>query len=157
MPAEAAHKKPSPLGQANLAANWQTWAFLGGMLVYLLTRFIKIDQFPIYFFCDEAIQTMSAFDLIRNGFKDPAGNFLPAYFQNGGQYNLGLSVYWQMIPALLQRSVAITPQLCGSGHPGFSGQSGLRTQGRFQVKTLVARPVGCLCHSSLVPAFAHGF
>jgi len=91
-----------------LGSNWQTWAFLAGMLVYLLTRFIKIDQFPIYFFCDEAIQTMSAFDLIRNGFKDPAGNFLPAYFQNGGQFNLGLSVYWQIIPALLQRSVAIT-------------------------------------------------
>ncbi len=91
-----------------LSSNWQTWAFLAGMLVYLLTRFIKIDQFPIYFFCDEAIQTMSAFDLIRNGFKDPAGNFLPAYFQNGGQFNLGLSVYWQIIPTLLQRSVAIT-------------------------------------------------
>ena len=95
-------------GLAKLGTPWQTWAFLAGMLVYLFTRFIQIDKFPIYFFCDEAIQTMSAFDLIRNGFKDPAGNFLPAYFQNGGQYNLGLSVYLQMIPALLQRSVAIT-------------------------------------------------
>src|SRR5690606_37252200 len=54
------------------------------------------------------IQTMSAFDLIRNGFKDPAGNFFPAYFQNGGQFNLGLSVYWQMVPAFFQRSIAIT-------------------------------------------------
>jgi len=95
-------------GLAKLGTPWQTWAFLAGMLVYLFTRLIQIDKFPIYFFCDEAIQTMSAFDLIRNGFKDPAGHFLPAYFQNGGQYNLGLSVYLQMIPALLQRSVAIT-------------------------------------------------
>lgn len=97
-----------PSSLTKLSSNWQTWAFLVGILVYLFTRFIRIDQFPIYFFCDEAIQTMSAFDLIRNGFKDPAGNFLPAYFQNGGQFNLGLSVYWQIIPALLQRSVAIT-------------------------------------------------
>ncbi|HSN94163.1 MAG TPA: hypothetical protein VLR89_03765, partial [Anaerolineaceae bacterium] len=95
-------------GLLRLSLPWQSWAFIAGMLVYLLTRLINIDQFPIYFFCDEAIQTMSAFDLIRNGFKDPMGNFLPAYFQNGGQYNLGLSVYWQMIPALLQRSVIIT-------------------------------------------------
>ncbi len=106
--AEAHDKNILPVNLLKLGANWQTWAFLAGMLVYLLTRFIKIDQFPIYFFCDEAIQTMSAYDLIRNGFRDSAGNFLPAYFQNGGQYNLGLSVYWQLVPALLERSVAIT-------------------------------------------------
>ena len=101
-------KIPALSSLTKFGLSWQTWAFLAGMLVYLLTRFIQIDKFPIYFFCDEAIQTMSAFDLIRNGFKDSAGNFLPAYFQNGGQYNLGLSVYWQLIPALLQRSVATT-------------------------------------------------
>jgi hypothetical protein len=106
--ADTHHTNPALISLVSQATEWQTWAFLAGMLVYLLTRFIQIDKFPIYFFCDEAIQTMSAFDLIRNGFKDPIGNFLPAYFQNGGQYNLGFSVYWQMIPALMQRSVAIT-------------------------------------------------
>ncbi len=100
--------KSFPSSFSKLSPNWQNWFFVAGMFIYVLTRFIKIDQFPIYFFCDEAIQTMSAFDLIRNGFRDPAGNFLPAYFQNGGQFNLGLSVYWQIIPALMQRSVAIT-------------------------------------------------
>lgn len=85
-----------------------TILFAAGIFTYLLTRLLKIDEFPIYFFCDEAIQTMSAVDLIRNGFRDSAGNFLPAYFQNGGQYNLGLSVYWQLLPALLQRSVTLT-------------------------------------------------
>jgi hypothetical protein len=30
-----------------------------GMAFYLLTRFIALDEFPIYFFSDEAIQTMS--------------------------------------------------------------------------------------------------
>ena len=82
--------------------------FLAGMLLYLLTRFIALDKFPIYFFSDEAIQTLSIKDLINNGMRDPSGRFLPLYFNNGGQYNLSLSVYLQWLAGWLPNSVWVT-------------------------------------------------
>ena len=75
--------------------------FLLGLLVYLLTRLIRLPGFPIYFFTDEAIQTQHAADLIANGFQGSDGTFLPTYFENGGQYNLSLSVYLQVLPTLI--------------------------------------------------------
>jgi hypothetical protein len=77
--------------------------------VYLLTRLIGLTQFPIYFFTDEAAQTILASDLARDQFKNYAGDFLPAYFENGGHYRLGVSVYVQLIPyLLLGKSIAVT-------------------------------------------------
>jgi len=71
--------------------SWQEWAFALGLMLYLLTRLIHLDKFPIYFFTDEAIQTMSAVDLLARGLRDASGRLLPVYFENGGQYNLSLS------------------------------------------------------------------
>lgn len=71
------------------------------LLVYVLTRFWRIADYPIYFFSDEAIQALSASDLIRNGFRDPEGQLLPAYFKNYQVYNLSLSVYLQLLPVYL--------------------------------------------------------
>lgn len=82
-----------------------------GMAFYLLTRLIALDKFPIYFFSDEAIQTMSAFDLINNGFRDVQGKLFPVYFQNGQQFNLSLSVWLQVLIAWLPRSVWLTRAL----------------------------------------------
>ena len=81
------------------------------MTLYLLTRLIALDKFPIYFFSDEAIQTMSAFDLINNGFRDIQGKLFPVYFQNGQQFNLSLSVWLQVLIAWLPRSVWLTRAL----------------------------------------------
>jgi hypothetical protein len=81
------------------------------MAFYLLTRFIALDKFPIYFFSDEAIQTMSAFDLINNGFRDVQGKLFPVYFQNGQQFNLSLSVWLQVLIAWLPRSVWLSRAL----------------------------------------------
>ena len=75
--------------------------FVLGLAVYLLTRLIRLPDFPIYFFTDEAIQTQHAADLIENEFHSPDNTFLPTYFENGGQYNLSLSVYAQVLPTLL--------------------------------------------------------
>jgi hypothetical protein len=69
--------------------------------VYLLTHFIGLTRFPIYFFSDEAIQTVSAANLIRDNFRDEEGTFLPTYFKNGPYYNLSTSVYAQVLPYLL--------------------------------------------------------
>ncbi len=73
---------------------WVELLFLLGLILYLATRFIALDKFPIYFFSDEAIQTELAGKLIENGFKDASGQ-IPVYFENGGQYNLSLSVWLQ--------------------------------------------------------------
>ena len=78
-----------------------TWLFLLSLAVYLLTRLIYLQDFPIYFFTDEAIQTQQAANLLSRGFRSAEGVLLPTYFENGGQYNLSLSVYAQVLPTLL--------------------------------------------------------
>ncbi|HEX9018593.1 MAG TPA: glycosyltransferase family 39 protein, partial [Anaerolineaceae bacterium] len=84
--------------RAESLAGWLTWLALG---LYAFTRLVALPAFPIYFFTDEAIQTVSAVDLITHHFYSPTGELLPTYFQNGSQYNLGVSVYLQVIPTLL--------------------------------------------------------
>ncbi len=105
---------PQPQSTSNENVNHRNdrfafWLFLLGLCVYLLTRLIRLPDFPIYFFTDEAIQTQQAADLIAHGFHNAEGVLLPTYFQNGGQYNLSLSVYAQVIPTLLfGKSVWVT-------------------------------------------------
>ena len=78
-----------------------TRLFLLALLVFVLTRFIGLDRWPIYFFTDEAIQTVQAADLVQHGLRDAAGNLFPTYFANGAYLNLSVSVYAQVIPYLL--------------------------------------------------------
>jgi 4-amino-4-deoxy-L-arabinose transferase-like glycosyltransferase len=86
------------------------WLLFGlSLLLYALTRFWRIGDYPIYFFSDEAIQSLTASELLRDGFRGPDGQFLPAYFKNYQVYNLSLSVYLQVIPvALFGLSVTVT-------------------------------------------------
>jgi Dolichyl-phosphate-mannose-protein mannosyltransferase len=77
------------------------WLFIFAVAVYLVTRLVGLEHFPIYFFTDEAIQSQSMIDLMKNGYRDPSGVLLPTYFRNGEYYNLSLSVYLQWLPALL--------------------------------------------------------
>lgn len=81
--------------------NWQVPLLILSLAVYLAVRLIGLDRFPIYFFSDEAIQTLLAADLVRDHFHGYTLEFLPTYFSNGGQYNLGTSVYLQVLPYLL--------------------------------------------------------
>lgn len=86
----------------------EIWLGLGGALVlYLITRLAALEQYPIYFFTDEAIQTVRAAELVRNGGRDGYGAFLPAFFQNGPFFNLGVSVYLQVIPYLIWGSSVV--------------------------------------------------
>ena len=91
----------SPNRTADSKNRLAVWFFSLALAVYLLTRLIGLADFPIYFFTDEAIQTQQAADLVARGFRDGTGTFLPTYFENGGQYNLGMSVYAQVIPTLI--------------------------------------------------------
>jgi 4-amino-4-deoxy-L-arabinose transferase-like glycosyltransferase len=83
--------------------------FLLALLIYLLTRLVSLVNYPIYFFTDEAVQTVTVQDFLNKEFHGSDNVFFPTYFYNGYQYNLGTSVYLQVIPYLLfGKSVAVT-------------------------------------------------
>lgn len=83
--------------------------FLLALTLYLLTRLIALDQYPIYFFSDEAINTTLAEDFLRDGLRDYEGQYFPTFFKNYDKYNLSTSVYLQVLPALLfPRQVTVT-------------------------------------------------
>jgi hypothetical protein len=87
----------------------ETWLFVVAIGAYVLTRLWRLADFPIYFFTDEAIQTVSASNLLHNQLRSPDQVLLPTYFQNGTYFNLSLSVYLQLIPTLLfGKSVFVT-------------------------------------------------
>lgn len=100
------------------AAHWcaehaQMLLIVLALLLYLASRLIGLDRFPIYFFTDEAIQTNLAANLTHNGFDSDTGEFLPTYLVNGNQYNLGPSVYIQVIPYLVfGKSIWVTRGVC---------------------------------------------
>lgn len=100
VPRKATAEEKRPFG-------WAEALFILGIVLYLATRFIALDKFPIYFFSDEAIQTELAAKLVENGFKDSNGH-LPIYFENGGQFNLSLSVWLQTLVTPFARSIWLT-------------------------------------------------
>jgi hypothetical protein len=131
MPSYTANRSDE-LGMPAQAAGLLFWLGLG---LCLLTRFVALDKFPIYFFSDEAIQTMSAVDLIDRGFRDTAGNLFPAYFENGQQFNLSLSVWLQVLIAWLPRSVWLTRGLPALISLAFPLSAGLWAKDFFRSKT----------------------
>ena len=83
--------------------------FALSLAVFLATRLIGLERFPIYFFCDEAVQTVQAARLMNNGLRDEYGELLPTYFLNSHSRNLGVGVYLQVVPyVLFGRSVFVT-------------------------------------------------
>jgi 4-amino-4-deoxy-L-arabinose transferase-like glycosyltransferase len=104
------HNIPSSLSRLRAASGRLEAALFGlSMGFYVITRLVGLDRFPIYFFTDEAVQTVLASDFIRDGLRDSAGTLFPTYFQNTFVYNLSLSVYLQVIPyIILGRSVLVT-------------------------------------------------
>lgn len=61
--------------------------------IYLLSHTLGLEHFPIYFFCDEAIQGVAAETLLSNGLRDETGTLLPTSIKNFFNYDLGFSVY----------------------------------------------------------------
>jgi hypothetical protein len=75
--------------------------FAGSLCVFAVTRLVKLESFPIYFFTDEAIHTVRAAEFVHNGCKDSTGQFFPTYFQQDAFFPLSVSVYAQVIPYML--------------------------------------------------------
>lgn len=89
--------------------DFQLYLFLLALFVYYALRLIRLADFPIFFFTDEAVHTMLAADLIRNGFTGSGGEFLPTFFKSGETFNAGFPVYLQVLPELIGiRSVFMT-------------------------------------------------
>ena len=66
----------------NLGRSWGRrstfWLFVAAVLIYLVVRLIALESFPIYFFTDEAVQTILAQDFLRDGFNQLQPR-IPAY------------------------------------------------------------------------------
>ena len=89
----------------------QTCLFAIGLIVYVVTRFVGLERFPITFFADEAASTVIAAELLENGLRYE-GEFLPTYFLNVDKYSLSVTVYLQTVPYLLfGKSVLVTRAL----------------------------------------------
>lgn len=92
-----------------LKLSFELALFLLALLVYLSIRLYAITDFPIYFFSDEAVNTLLASDFVRDQFHSYEGEFFPTFFKNADRYNLSTSVYLQVLPVLLfGKSIAIT-------------------------------------------------
>ncbi len=79
-----------------------TWILIGiGLVLFLGSRIIKLEDFPPGFYSDEVVNAVRASDLIRDGFHDYDHNFLPTFFVNDAKFTLGTTVYLQIIPHLL--------------------------------------------------------
>lgn len=89
------------------------WILFGGaMLVYAVTRLVALDKFPIYFFADEAIETVLARQLVENGLRTRAGQWFPVFFDTYGFQNPLISVYIQVIATTLF-GVSVTASRAG--------------------------------------------
>lgn len=100
----------APAGEArNGPTPRQNRMFFGLTLaLFLVTRLWGLERFPIFFFCDEAVQTVQAARLADNGMRDERGDLLPTYLRNTEFYNLSVGVYLQVLPErLLPRSVFV--------------------------------------------------
>lgn len=79
------------------------------LVLYAITRLMRLSDFPIYFFSDEAVHALLAEELIRNHFRDSFGTLFPAYFKNYQVWNLSLSVYVHTLTVwLFGKSIFIT-------------------------------------------------
>lgn len=87
----------------------QNRVFFGLTLAgFLVTRLWGLERFPIFFFCDEAVQTVQAANLREHGMRDDRGVLLPTYLRNTEFYNLSVGVYLQVLPErFLPRSVFV--------------------------------------------------
>ncbi|MCI0520121.1 MAG: glycosyltransferase family 39 protein [Chloroflexi bacterium] len=92
----------------DLASAWLRSLTLPGLLfaaalaVYLFTRLWALQDFPIYFFGDEAVQTLFAEDLLARKFHSAEGAPFPIYVEAAGnRWTPLLSMYFHALAAAL--------------------------------------------------------
>ncbi len=75
--------------------------FIACILIYLSVRLIGLTDYPVYFTFDQANPTLVAHEFLNNGFHNSEGDFLPAFFLSDSKYNLGTTVYIQLVALVL--------------------------------------------------------
>lgn len=89
--------------------SWALVLFGLSVVVYAITRFVALDQFPIYFFADEAIEGVLASQLMANGWRDYLNHPFPVFFNTYGFFNPLIGVYAHAIGiALFGKSIVVT-------------------------------------------------
>jgi 4-amino-4-deoxy-L-arabinose transferase-like glycosyltransferase len=79
-----------------------TSLFVLGGIIYMITRLASLDQFPIYFFADEAYQVVFAERLIENNFWSPNELGIPVYIEAAGlRWTPMISTYFHALSILL--------------------------------------------------------
>jgi len=98
------------LGSIVRSIPFEAVLFTAALGIYLFTRLWEIDRFPIYFFGDEAVQTLFAEDLITRKFLGPDGSLLPIYIEAAAlRWTPLLSMYFHAISlTLFGKSITIT-------------------------------------------------
>ena len=105
----AARPPAPPRAARSLSPRAASLLFAAGLTLYAATRFIGLTEFPIFFFCDEAIQANTAENLVRNHFRDENRVLLPSYFLNDQRRAMSLNIYLLTAPiALFGKSVLVT-------------------------------------------------
>lgn len=74
--------------------------FAACLAFYAATRFVGLTRFPIFFFCDEAVQANVAEKLFHHNFHDREGVLLPPYFLNDQRWAMSLNIYL-LVPPLV--------------------------------------------------------
>src|SRR3989344_9527704 len=80
--------------------NFHLILFFASLAIFLLVLLFKIEDFPIYFFIDEAIQAVKAETLLQKGFRNRDGDLFPLIMNRFNYWDLGLTVYLNL-PGLL--------------------------------------------------------
>jgi len=77
-------------------------------IVYLVVRLVGVEDFPIYFFCDEAYIGNQIEALLKNNFHDSSGRLLPLYYEKApGRWVPQISLYLYL-PFVLIGGTTIT-------------------------------------------------
>ncbi len=83
--------------------------FAGAVAVYAFTRLFALDKFPIYFFADEAIEAVTASDLIARGWRAADGSWFSPFFNVYGFFNPLVGVYLHALAVeFFGKSVVVT-------------------------------------------------
>jgi hypothetical protein len=80
-----------------------------GLLLCVGVSWIGNDRFPVFFIADESNPVNYAEALLKNGFRDESGTFLPTFFRNGDRYCVGTTIYLHVpVVFLFGKSVALS-------------------------------------------------
>lgn len=76
-------------------------------VVYLFTHFFRLEDFPIYYLFDEAVQVCHARDYVAAGFRGPGGERFPTFFPVAWDASICVSVYLQVVGVLVHGKSSI--------------------------------------------------